>query len=468
MFDLIDDTIVAIASPAGHAARGIVRCSGTDVISIAGSVFTPEPACDVGSLPGFRRIVGFVELEPGCSIPAELYLFRAPRSYTRQDSVEFHVPGSPALLTMLIERIVERGARTAQPGEFTARAFMNGAMDLTRAEAVASVIMARSDAQLRAARRMMDGALAEETERILEQTAELVALVEADIDFAEEPIEFITPAALSDRIGGTLKALQRLLAGTESAERIDPLPRILLVGRSNAGKSTLMNRLSGLDRAICSPLPGTTRDVLTAPVTLDHQEAILLDAAGIDLAAEDLARQAGAATIAAATKVDTLAVVVDLSAPRDDSVFALAAVAPGVPCVVLGNKTDKLEPDDVASGVAWLEQANKGPVCVISAKTGQGVDACRRLLARALALPQTALGADVTIVTARQRAALETARDALLRAAAESAEIAETIDRADVIAFELREALEALGSIAGSVTTEDLLGRVFASFCIGK
>ncbi len=466
MFDLIDDTIVAVASPSGYAPRGIVRCSGSEAIAVAARIFASQSTGDVSALPGWRRVCGLVSIEPDCAVPAELYLFRAPASYTRQDCVEFHVPGSPALLTMLVERIVQLGARPAQPGEFTARAFLNGAMDLTRAESVAAVIRARSDSQLRAARRMMEGGLADEAERILGQIAELVALVEADIDFAEEPIEFITPAQLVERLAGVTRDLERFLAGTESAERIDALPRILLVGRSNAGKSTLLNRLSGLDRAICSALPGTTRDLLSAPVTLGRCEAVLLDAAGVDPVMESLSELAGAATVAAAAQVDALCLVIDLCAARDDGVFALAER--GTPCVVVGNKIDGLTEADVASGIAWLESAGLGSVCALSAATGEGVDRCRGVLAEALHLPDNAPASDVTVVTARQHEALENARDALLRAASEAAEIGETIDRADVIAFELREALEALGSIAGSVTTEDLLGRVFASFCIGK
>ncbi|MEE9294696.1 MAG: tRNA modification GTPase [Phycisphaerae bacterium] len=468
MFDVIDDTIVAVSSPPGSGPRGIVRCSGPETMALVQRIFAPQSGAKIDTVPGFRRLDGEVELEPGCAVPGEMYLFRAPRSYTRQDCVEFHVPGSPALLAMLVQRLIELGARAAQPGEFSARAFLSGAMDLTKVEAVAALIRSRSDAQLRAARRMMDGRLAETTDRILQQLAQLVALVEADIDFAQEPIEFITPADLKLRLHAIADALRRLIGSAQSTERIDVLPHILLIGRPNAGKSTLMNRLGGMDRSICAPAPGTTRDVLSAPIALDHGEALLLDAAGVDPAAEGLMHKAGKATLETAARVDLLCLVVDLSTYPDNSVLELTASVVGTPCVVVGNKMDLIDDTDRDARIAWLKSAGRGPVCAISAKTGQGVDRCRQLLAEVLHLPETGVGDDVVLITARQCEATETALAAVERCATEASAIGETIDRADILAFELREALESLGTIAGTVTTEDLLSRVFASFCIGK
>ena len=480
MFDLLDDTIAAVASPPGHAPRGIVRCSGPEAIGLARQVFTAETGVDLAVVPGFRRLAGSVTLEPRCDVPAELFLFRAPRSYTRQDCVEFHVPGSPSALAMLLDRLVQLGARHAEPGEFTARAFLAGAMDLSQVEAVARTIHARSDAQLRAAQRAMTGQLANRIDGVVEQLAELVALVEADIDFAEEPIEFIKPAQLKERLTTLQKNLGDLVARTASDERINVLPHILLVGRSNAGKSTLMNRLTGLDRAICSPVAGTTRDLLSAPIRLGRGEAVLLDAAGVDPNMEDLMAAAGAATSETAGHVDLLCVVVDLSREPDDSVFEPAGGAPrfGLPragawgserYVVVGNKIDLLDAGTIRRRRrAWLEKISRGPVCLTSAMCGDGLDQCRRLLADALALPDTCMGHDMLVVTVRQHEALASSLAAIQRCISEASEIGETIDRADILAFELREALEALGSVVGSVTTEDLLSRVFASFCIGK
>ncbi|MCH7526896.1 MAG: GTP-binding protein [Planctomycetes bacterium] len=468
MFDLLDDTIAAVASPPGHAPRGIVRCSGPEAIPLAGQVFTAEIGVDLAVVPGFRRLAGSVTLEPRCDVPAELFLFRGPRSYTRQDCVEFHVPGSPSVLAMLLDRLVQLGGRHAEPGEFTARAFLAGAMDLSQVEAVARTIHARSDAQLRAAQRALTGQLANRIERVLEELAELVALVEADIDFAEEPIEFITPAQLKERLKTLQKNLGDLVGKTASDERINVLPHILLVGRSNVGKSTLMNRLTDLDRAICSPVAGTTRDLLSAPIRLGRGEAVLLDAAGVDPNMEDLMAAAGATTCETAGRVDLLCMVVDLSREPDDSVLEFRNGSPKVPYVVVGNKIDLLDKQTLRRRKASLGKISRSPVCLTSATCGDGLDQCRQLLTDALALPDTCVGGDVLVVTVRQREALASSLAAIQRCISEASDIGETIDRADILAFELREALESLGSVVGSVTTEDLLSRVFASFCIGK
>jgi tRNA modification GTPase len=369
---------------------------------------------------------------------------------------------------MLLDRLVQLGARHAQAGEFTARALMAGAMDLTQVEAVAGAIHARSDAQLRAARRMASGQLADRIEAATERLGELVALVEADIDFAEEPIDFITPAQLGESLSTLRDELAELARDATSSERIDVLPQILLIGRSNAGKSTLMNRLSGMDRAICSPVAGTTRDLLSAPIRLGRGEAVLLDAAGVDPNMEDLMADAGATTSQTAGHVDLLCVVVDLSREPDDSVLEFGNGSPKVPYVVVGNKIDLLDAETIGRRRAWLEKISRGPVCLTSATCGDGLDQCRQLLADALALPDTLVGGDVLVVTVRQREALETSLERIECCISEASEIGETIDRAEIFAFELREALEALGSVVGSVTTEDLLSRVFASFCIGK
>jgi len=468
LYHAIDDTIVAISSPPGFASRGIVRCSGPDVVAIAEQTFIPDQPIDFATLPGFRRLTGEAVIEPECSVPAELYFFRAPKSYTRQDCIEFHTPGSPSLLAMLVQRVLELGARAALPGEFTARAFLAGAMDLTRVEAISALIYARSDAQLRVAHRMKDGRLTHLIESAQEQLAELVALVEADIDFAEEPIEFITPHDLRLRLTRLAQDLKHLIEHAESSERVDVAPTILLAGPSNVGKSTLMNRLAGHDRSICAAESGTTRDLLSAAVDLGDREATLLDAAGVDQSMSGLLQRAGDVTKDATATVDLVCVVVDVAKEHMADALAIAKHAGQTPCVVVANKTDAVSKDTVERCVARLTQAAIGPVCEISAATGDGIDECRKMLATALAMSTAPVAGDTVLVTARQRDAIVKAVAAIDRCMVEAAHIGETIDRADILALELREALEELGSVVGSVTTEDLLGRVFSSFCIGK
>lgn len=471
MFKGIDDTIVAVSSPPGWAARGIVRLSGPEAIPIAARLFTPGDGVSLARRAGFTRVAGIVELEGASRVPAEIYLFRAPRSYTRQDCVEVHTIGSPPVLAMVLEAVQSAGARLAEPGEFTARAFLSGAMDLSQAEAVAAAIQARSDTQLRAARKLQEGELARRIVAWRDRLAGVLGLVEADIDFAEEPIEFIAPETLRRQLLELAREIESLQHQAESAERFEVLPTILLVGRPNAGKSCLMNALSGLDRAICSAVAGTTRDILSAPIRLGSIEAMLLDAAGLHDDADELIRQAQQRVLSTAEHVDLLCLVVDLTRDPDEAAFHCLRSVRATPCVLAANKVDLVDPSESERGAADLMRAapsNVTGVCLVSALRGTGLDPLRQALAEQLGDRDDLADDKMIALSARHRQALQTAGAALSRATFEAEAIGATIDRADVLAFELREALDALGEVIGEVTTDDLLGTVFANFCIGK
>ncbi|MCH7814831.1 MAG: 50S ribosome-binding GTPase, partial [Planctomycetes bacterium] len=459
---------VAVASPPGWAARGIVRLSGPEALATADAVFVSDDGQSLPDCRGFTRLFGRVRLDRDRTFPAECYVFRAPHSYTRQDGVELHVPGSPPLLAMLTEALVTGGARLAQPGEFTARAFLAGALDLTRVEAVAALIRARSDGELRAARGMMRGYLTDSIRTATDALADLTARVEADIDFAEEPINFIAPAELTERLGELVRDLTALIDRADSTERLAVLPSILLFGAPNVGKSSLMNALSGMDRAICSAVAGTTRDVLSAPLALGRAEALLWDAAGHQADTDELADRTRQATQAAAQEADLICLVVDLTEHPTEAEWAPLRAIGRTAGVVAANKSDLLDEAVIAERVAALEAADLGAVCPVSAATGAGLDALRQAFAARLFDDPSSSEDRSVALTARQHEHLEAARSALERAAGLASEMIETIDSADLIALELREALAALGAVTGEVTTDDLLGRVFASFCIGK
>lgn len=468
MLDRLDETIVAISTAPCHGAMGIVRLSGPDAAAIIDEMSSVAGGRPLGSFTGSARVVGEVRPAVDIKLPAVFYVFRAPRSYTRQDLVEVHSIGSPVVLEMIRRRAISLGAVAAQPGEFTARAFLNGAMDLAEAEAVAGVIRAQTDTQLRACRRMMDGRLTRQIDETRNDLAELLALVEADIDFAEEPIEFITPHDLRDRLAAISERLSRLSSEAKSMERIDRLPRILLVGRPNVGKSSLMNTLSGTNRAICSAAAGTTRDILSAPIRLGRGEAILLDAAGVDQSDNDIIRQARAFTLAAAQQADLVCLVVDLTGFEDEAALTLVHASDPARVVVAANKCDLLSAIEATERIERMAAWNIGSVKGISARTGAGIDSLRAAWLDALGDdPGTTLG-EALFLSERQRSDLADASSAILRAMKLSESAKETVDCADLAAFELREALDALGSISGAVTTDDLLGRVFANFCIGK
>lgn len=467
MFDRLDDTIVAVSSPPGQGARGILRLSGPNATAIAAVLFQHDAAPAVPKRSGFRRLRGDIVVEGDLRAPAEAYFFRAPRSYTRQDLVELHTIGAPPLLAMILDAAVSLGARLAEPGEFTARAFLSGAMDLAQAESVAASIRAQSDAQLRGARQLAEGALAKRTAGWMAELVEITALVEADIDFAEEPIEFVSPRELRRRLTDLGREIDELVRSTESAERFDVLPRVLLIGPANAGKSSLMNALCGMDRAICSAVAGTTRDILTAPLSLPGLDCLLLDGAGLTRSDDELIQAAQTMTRATAARVDLLCLVVDASTPIHEDAFAVLRHHPDQPALIALNKTDLVDPVAIESMYRDIEARGFGPTVASSAVTGAGLESLKALVFDRLGA--SPVGEDRAMaVTARQRRALKTASEALGRAIQEAGAIGETIDRADIIALELREALDAVGSVCGSVTTEDLLSEVFANFCIGK
>jgi len=467
MLDRIFDTIVAISSAPGHGAVAIVRLSGPDALAIGDQMAVIE-GDSFAARPGFTRLSGEVSIGEGLTLPAVYYLFRAPRSYTRQDTVEIQTVGSPAAAELVREQAIKHGAIPALPGEFTARAFLNGAMDLSQAEAVGALIRAQTDNQLRAARRVMDGALSKRIETARNALAELVALVEADIDFAEEPIDFISPDELCRRLSELTASLAELRAGAPSWERLEVLPRILLLGPPNAGKSSLMNRLSGIERSICEAVAGTTRDILSSPIRLDRGDAILLDAAGIDQTTDEVLAEARAMALSQAQQVDLVCLVVDAAAPDDAKPVADVVAGDAASSIVAINKCDLIPKDRVAALADRWRQHELGEVCPTSAATGAGLDNLRLAMTEALGEGGATVAAEAVCLTERQQAALAEAVDAIERAISLGGDVADILDCAELLAFELREALDALGRVTGDVSTEDLLSHVFANFCIGK
>ncbi len=471
MFNVIDDTIAAISSAIGHGPRGIVRLCGPLAIPIADRLFVPEAAPLLRDRPGHAHMLGRLRLmppQPSPDLPAEAYLFRAPRSYTQQDIVELHTLSAPPILSMILHECFAQGARLAEPGEFTARAFFAGQLDLSEVEGVAALIHAESDAQLRAGEQLLHGALSSRAAELQNQLSDVLALVEADIDFAEESIAFITPGDLRQRLALIADDLRQLLDSSPKAERIEVLPRIMLLGPPNVGKSSLLNRLTGLDRAICSPMPGTTRDVLTAPLELPHSEAILVDGAGLGLNETLIDRLADEAVHRAVHRAELILFVVDAAESPMQPKFELLADLPRRPLIVLVNKVDQVAPERLRDRLAALAPPRPAEVLPVSARTGAGCDEVRAAVARILHADGIDPRTDLITLNARHRAALDGAAAAIDRALDVARSAGETLDVAELIAMELREAGEQLGHIVGQVVTDDLLGRVFAHFCIGK
>jgi tRNA modification GTPase len=437
------DTIVALSSAVGPAARIIVRCSGPAATQLASGVFSERLPAASGAARGTFR---FAHLE----VPAWLYLFLAPRSYTGEDLVEFHLPGNPLLARFLLDTLTSAGARPAEPGEFTARAYFNGRIDLTAAEGVAATIAANSEQELRAARQLLAGELARRLRPASDLVAETLALVEVSIDFSDEDVTLLSVGQIAERAARADEMLRELLDGSARFERLMHEPQVVLVGRPNAGKSTLLNGLAGHSRAVTSPVPGTTRDVLTAEVPLPRGIVRLMDAAGLDdfgaapAAVDDIASQMRRSALRALESADLVVLVRDATDDRPHIQL------PRQPDLVVRTKADLLPDDDDDDALT------------VSAKTGTKLDRLRQILdARAFG---DAVGAGASLaLNARHTRAIADARAALARAAERVNDGA-----SELVALELREALDALGGVVGMVSPDELLGRIFSAFCIGK
>ena len=474
MFDRLDDTIVAISSPPGIGARGVTRLSGPDALVLAEALFAPDDGPILTQARGHRRIRGRVQVGTDGSVPAEAYTFRGPASYTRQDVVELHTIGSPPVLATLLEQLTHSGARVAEPGEFTARAFFLGAMDLTRVEGVAAMINARSDSQLRASEALLHGKLSKRSTALREQLADLLALIEAEIDFVEEPIEFVSREQVIATVDRAASDLASLLRDAVSEERLQVLPEVILVGPHNTGKSTLFNRLTGVDRAIASATAGTTRDVLRAPASVPGGEVMLLDspglapapdaAGGVELAV--LEQLAGAATERSTRSADLILLTVDVTNAPGEAVEQLRSMLPARRSLVVLNKIDQL-PEGQLSDLR-TDLADRADLFLVAALTGDGVEALRAAIGRMLISAAESPGSDILALSDRQRGTLRDAKEALLRAGRLCTDCSGLAGGMELVALEIREALDALSLLLGAVAPEELLARIFSRFCIGK
>jgi tRNA modification GTPase len=435
---LSGDTIAAISSAVGPAARMIVRASGPKVPQICAALLGTDPLAFSASQARlhFR----------GVAVPAWVYRFAAPRSVTGEDVVELHIPGNPLLARMLLDELIHQGARQAEAGEFTARAYFSGRLDLAEAEGVAATIAAQSERELAAARQLLSGELARRLRPVMDSIAQMLALIEVGIDFTEEDVTFLSDEQIHQRLDQADKALADLLAQSSRFERLSHEPQIVLVGRPNAGKSTLLNALAGHERAVVSHEAGTTRDAIWAHVRLPRGMVRLIDVAGIEPAnpSDHISRQMQERALHAIAQADAVLLVQDST----DSADPLPLPRPAD--LRIATKRD-LGPAQVPADVQ------------ISAKTGENMDHLIAQLDRIAFGPTVATGAALAL-NARHVQAVNEARDALARC---REQLLAGVGH-EVLAMELRETLDCLGAILGSVTPDDVLGKIFAGFCIGK
>ena len=476
------DTIVALATPPGGALRGIVRLSGPRACETVAAFFQPSlPAADAGFRP--YALSGRLSLPPlTASVPATLYLSRSPRSFTGQDLVEIHTLGSPPILQLAITTFVSRGARPAIAGEFTMRAFLNGKLDLTEAEAVLGLIDAASSKQAAAALRQMAGGIARPVQRLRDQLLDLLAELEAGLDFAEEDLEFIDRHELQASLqvaGDDLRRLDRQMQGRTLS---DDRRRAVLVGPPNVGKSSLFNALLGRDAALVNQIAGTTRDYLVGQLPLGDCAIELVDTAGIDEARDAIGRQAQSLRDQVAGDADLLLWCVDAretlppeTAPADFLDHAkqvqcrVGQVRAGPPVSAdfldhtkqvlrILTKTDLVHSSACPAHPSPL--TTHLPVFPVSALTGAGLAELRTAMAEWVrgsdeGTPQVVAGTAV-----RCRQAIAGAQATIERALA----AVNSDASGEFIALELRLALDELGQVVGAVYTDDILDRIFSRF----
>ena len=443
----IDDTIVALATPPGTGGVGVVRISGGDSGRIARAMLSslPEP-----------RVATFGTFADACGEPIDKGLalyFPAPASFTGESVLELHGHGGPVVMALLVEAATELGARRAEPGEFTKRAFLNDKLDLTQAEAVADLIESGTAQAARAALRSLNGAFSDAVHELAAELTAIRVYVEAAIDFPEEEIDFLGDTELAERLVRCAAAFESLLSRASVGRVMRDGYQVVIVGKPNAGKSSLMNRLSGEDTAIVTEIAGTTRDVLRERINIDGLAVELVDTAGLRDNPDRIEAEGIRRARRALAGADAVLWIQDATEAMPE--YMEEPVRDGVPVTIVRNKID------LSGDRAGLVEGDP-PVVMLSARTGDGLDALRRRIRDLAGFRDLGEGA----FTARRRH-VEALRDAQGRFEAGRAALRDA-RAGELLAEELRLAQQALGIITGEVTADDLLGRIFSEFCIGK
>jgi len=470
MYEL-HDTIVAVSSPTSDQ-RVIVRITGPDTIDVCRQV------CRVGFSPPIESrslhgrisptlLSGSLAIDDELEIEAQLYLFFAPHSYTGDDVVEIHLHTNRSVTEALIGSLLERGLRIAEPGEFTARAYLNGKLDLAQAEAVNEIIVSSNEYQLTAAEKLLDGRLGETTAKLLAGLMDLLSLIEAGLDFSGEDIEFIARDDAVKRLAAIKDQLEQLLSGSIRYESVIDLPAVGIAGAPNAGKSSLLNKLLGKERSIVSHRHKTTRDVLTGVCTLPHCRCVLFDCAGLLMGAEDILDElAQQAAIEALRNSNVVIFCVDIS---KNNWFEDAAIRNLIEPKILmpvATKCDLIPDQFLPDRLAGLKESFSTDFLPTSAQSGSGIELLRQTIDGKLTEKFDVPRTGGIALTARHRKAVTEA----------IGQICESIDELnagndEVAAMMLRAAWQAVSDIeqpGAAHIEEQILGQIFSRFCIGK
>lgn len=454
-----DDTICAISTPIGVGGVGVIRISGVQAFFLAQPLFGGK-----GELKNFQsHTIHYGEvLDPGNLEVIDKGLFlvmKAPRTYTGEDLVEIHAHGNPILLQKILSLLLRQGARLAEPGEFTRRAFLSGRIDLAQAEAVMEMISAQTEEGRRWAFSQLKGQLSEKIESIRRELLSILAQIEASIDFSEEGIELYAPKRMSDRIGLVLKEVQALLADYEKGRQIRDGATVVIVGRPNVGKSSLMNLLLEENRAIVTPYPGTTRDLLLEWVRLEGRSFKIVDTAGYRKTTDPIEAEGIRRGEEAIKKADLILWILDASEPLQEADWDLLNKIHMLKKIIIVNKSDlprKMDLDLIK------EKLKGNPILTLSILKRDGIKEFKESLKELLSLVPEMERPLVALL--RHRNALERAEKALQEASSSCRKE----NPSEFLAADLRGATDALGEIIGETTTDQILDQVFNQFCIGK
>jgi tRNA modification GTPase len=452
-----DDTIVAVATPPGRGSIGVVRLSGKDASVIAGRLLDRSAGLEARRATRARVVEGVADRRLRSVDDVIATRFVSPDSYTGEDVVEISGHGSPVLLQRIVALAVAYGARLAEPGEFTLRAYLNGKIDLIQAEAVRDLVDAVTPRQARAAMDQLDGTLTSEIGDIERRLFELCAKLEASVDFPEEGFHFITPPDVAAALDDVRRALDALIRRGRAGKLLREGRRVVIAGRPNTGKSTLFNALVGADRAIVTGTPGTTRDLIAERVDLEGVPVTLVDTAGVRESQDDVEREGIARAVSARDAADVVVVVLDGSVDLTHEDHSLLQETAALPRWIVINKSDL--------GEAWPPEAVAGAssgTIRVSAKTGEGV----RELAHAIVGDVLEIDDErdePAVTNMRHIALLSDAAAAIGRARAAAVSAGE-----ELVLAEVHDARRMLELVTGRRTTDDLLVEIFARFCIGK
>lgn len=458
-----DDSIVAIATPPGRGGIGIVRLSGLASVEIASLILDHHRPLRARHATHTR-----VRGARASTVIDEVIVtyFPAPHSYTGEHVVEISAHGSPVVLHAIVESAIAAGARLAAPGEFTLRAFLNGKRDLVQAEAVGDLIAAATPLQARVAFEQLEGTLTRQIAEIDAQLFDVIARLEASLDFPDEGYHFIEPDETARRIGCVVEQLDRLLAGAHRGRLIREGAAVVVIGRPNVGKSSIFNLLVGTNRAIVTEIAGTTRDLVSEQIDLEGLAVTLVDTAGCRDTGDVVEREGVARALRARDAADLLVAVVDGSEPATPEDERLLADIANRRCIVVINKSDLVARFETAGMAAGGKEglSGRGGTLTVSAKTGAGVDELRRAIVSELTATES-LRDTAAVSNTRHVALLRQARGKLAEAqqAAARGETPEEFVLADLQAARTR-----LDEIVGTRTPDDVLRYIFERFCIGK